>query len=72
MNDKEIDYETLLHSIQEQIDDSLIENYDFESLLRTATICWDGTAVQVKSTDFIMVFDLINYDLLDYTGYDMN
>lgn len=67
----EIDYNTLLHSIQEQIDDSIIDGYDFEALLRTATICWDGTAVQITGKDFVMVFDLINYDLLDYTGYDM-
>lgn len=67
----EIDYNTLLHSIQEQIDDSISEGYDFEALLRSATICWDGTAVQVIGKDFVMVFDLINYDLLDYTGYDM-
>ena len=66
----DIDYETLSHSIQEQIDDSISGNYDFEVLLRTATVCWDGTAVQVTSKDFTMVFDLINYDLLDYTGYD--
>ena len=65
-----IDYETLLHSIQEQIDDSLKDGYDFDALLRTATICWDGTAVQVTSTDFTMVFDLISYELLDYTGFD--
>lgn len=68
----EIDFEELIHGIQEQMDDSVIEGYDLDSLLRTATICWDGTAVQVTGKDFVMVFDLINYDLLDYTGYDMN
>ena len=31
---------------------------------------WDGTGVEVKSKDFVMVFDLISYELLDYTGYD--
>lgn len=67
----EIDYSALLHSIQENIDDSLIGNYDFDSMLRTARLVWDNTAVEVKSKDFIMVFDLINYDLLDYTGYDV-
>lgn len=67
----EIDYETLNNSIQEQIDDSIIDKYDFESILRSAEIVWDNTAVKVKSSDFTMVFDLISYEIMDYTGNDI-
>lgn len=65
-----IDYSSLLHAVQECIDDSISDNYDFESIVSTATICWDGTAVEVKGKDFTMVFDLVGYELLDYTGLD--
>lgn len=67
----EVNYEALNNSIQEQIDDSIIDKYDFESILRSAKIVWDNTAVQVKSDDFTMVFDLINYEIMDYTGNDI-
>lgn len=66
-----IDYETLNNSIQEQIDDSIINKYDFDSILRSAEIVWDNTAVKVKSDDFTMVFDLISYEIMDYTGNDI-
>lgn len=66
----EIDYPSLLHAVQECIDDSISASYDFESLLRTAALCWDNTAVEVKGKDFTMVFDIVAYELLDYTGFD--
>ncbi|MBQ6345187.1 MAG: hypothetical protein IJI96_03630 [Methanobrevibacter sp.] len=66
-----IDYETLQNAIQEQISENLLSSYDFESILRSAKLVWDNTAVQVKATDFTMVFDLISYELLDYTGNDI-
>lgn len=66
-----IDYETLQNVIQEQISENLLSSYDFESILRSAKLVWDNTAVQVKATDFTMVFDLISYELLDYTGNDI-
>ena len=68
----EINYESLSDAVQEQIDDSIINQYDLNSILRSAELCWDNTAVMVKATDFIMVFDLIGYELLDYTGNDIN
>lgn len=68
---RSIDYEVLNNAIQENIDENLIGKYDFEEILRTAKIVWDNTAVQVTSNDFIMVFDLISYELLDYTGNDI-
>lgn len=69
---EEINYESLSDAVQEQIDDSIINQYDLNSILRSAELCWDNTAVMVKANDFIMVFDLIGYELLDYTGNDIN
>lgn len=66
-----IDYEALENSIQEQIDENLLSKYDFKAILRTAKVVWDNTAVQVKANDFTMVFDIISYELLDYTGNDI-
>lgn len=66
-----IDYEVLNNVIQENIDENLIGKYDFEAILRTAKIVWDNTAVQVTNRDFIMVFDIISYELRDYTGNDI-
>ena len=66
-----IDYEALSNAVQEVIDENLLRKYDFEAILRTAKVVWDNTAVQVTNNDFIMVFDLISYELLDYTGNDI-
>jgi len=66
-----IDYDALLNSVQDNIDDSLLEGYDFDTVLKSAEIVWDGTAIQVKSKDFVMVFDIISYELLSYTGFDI-
>lgn len=67
-----IDYPALNNAVQEVIDENLLNNYDFEAILRTAKIVWDNTAVQVTNNDFIMTFDLVSYELLDYTGNDIN
>lgn len=66
-----IDYEALSNAVQEVIDENLLGKYDFEAILRTAKVVWDNTAVQVTSNDFIMVFDIISYELRDYTGNDI-
>lgn len=66
-----IDYEALSNAIQEAIDENLLNKYDFEAILRTAKIVWDNTAVQVTNNDFIMTFDLVSYELRDYTGNDI-
>lgn len=68
----EVDYDALLVSILDNIDESLQSKYDFDTILKTAEIVWDGTAVQVKASDFTMVFDLISYEIVDYTGNDIN
>lgn len=67
----EVDYDALLVSILDNIDESLQSKYDFDTILKTATIVWDGTAVQVKASDFTMCFDLISYEIVDYTGNDI-
>ena len=66
-----IDYDALRNSIQDNIDDSLLDNYDFDVVLKSAEVVWDGTGVQVKSKDFVMIFDIISYELLSYTGFDI-
>ena len=67
----EVDYDALLVSILDNIDESLQSKYDFDTILKTAEIVWDGTAVQVTASDFVMVFDLVSYECVDYTGNDI-
>lgn len=66
-----IDYESLRNSIIDQLDESIIEEYDFDTVLKSAEPCWDDTAIRVKSKDFTMIFDNVNYELLQYTGFDI-
>ena len=66
-----IDFVALENAVKEQIDDSLLSKYDFPTLLKTAEIVWDDTAVQVTASDFVMVFDLVSYECVDYTGNDI-
>lgn len=67
----EIDYEALNNAIQDNIDETLLARYDFDTICNSAEKVWDNTAVQVKASDFMMVFDLISYELLDYNGNDI-
>ena len=67
-----IDFESLHNAVMENIDERLWNNYDFDIVLKSARIVWDGTAVQVESKDFSMIFDLVDYSLLDYEGFDVN
>ena len=66
-----IDFVALENAVKEQIDDSLLSKYDFQTILKTAELVWDGTAVQVTASDFVMVFDLVSYECVDYTGNDI-
>jgi len=68
----DIDFESLHNAVMENIDERLWNNYDFDIVLKSARIVWDGTAVQVESKDFSMIFDLVDYSLLDYEGFDVN
>ena len=65
-----MNYEALYNSICEVLDN--YDDYDIETILYSATPCWDDTAIQVKADDFIMIFDDINYELMEYTGDDIN
>ena len=71
MNAEEIDYDSLLNSILDNIDENLQSKYDFDTILRTAEKVWDDTAVRVRATDFEMIFDLIDYEIVEYTGNDI-
>lgn len=71
MNAEEIDYDSLLNSILDNIDENLQSKYDFDTILRTAEIVWDGTAVRVRGNDFEMIFDIISYEICEYTGNDL-
>ena len=66
-----IDYDALLNSIQDNIDERLLDSYDWDVVLKSAIPCWDDTAIQVKSKDFTMIFDNISYELLQYEGFDI-
>ena len=68
---EDIDYESLEISLRDQIDESLLSKYDFNTILRTAEMVWDDTAVKVTANDFVMIFDLIDYECVEYTGNDM-
>ncbi len=67
----DINLESLGHAILEVLDDESTQ-YDIDVILKSATLVWDNTAVQVKSKDFEMIFDVISYELMDYQGHDMD
>ena len=69
-DDTMVNYESLSNAILDVLDDNLSDNYEIDVILKSATLVWDNTAVQVKSKDFVMIFDLISYELQDYQGYD--
>lgn len=66
-----IEYDRLLYQVKETINTEEQDKYDFDNIIRTATLVWDDTAIQVTSSDFTMIFDKISYELLEYTGYDI-
>ena len=65
-----INMDSLENAILDVLDDSISDGYDISIILRSATLVWDDTAVEVKSKDFRMIFDLISYELMDYEGFD--
>ena len=66
-----IDFDALENSILEQLDDNIINEYDMSVILKSAELVWDETAIQVKSKDFTMIFDIISYELIQYIGLDI-
>ena len=67
-----INYEALLYAVKSSIDERLWDKYDFDTIIRNAELAYDDTAVKVKGNDFIMFFDLINYDLLNIETTDLD
>ena len=65
-----IDFDALLYAIKDVIDENLQDSYDYEAILNSAEIVWDETGIQVSASNFKMIFDIMTYELLDYTGYD--
>ena len=65
-----IDFERLENAVLNVLGDEVSEKYNINVVLKSAKLVWDDTAVQVKSDDFLMIFDLITYDLENYEGFD--
>lgn len=66
----DIDFEALGNSIADLLDESIIGNYDIDTILLTAKLVWDNTAIQVTARDFTLIVDGLTYDILDYSGFD--
>lgn len=66
-----IDYERLLNALKDMLLEEHWDNYDLNSIVRNATLCWDDTAVMVKSRDFEFIFDLISYECKAITTTDI-
>lgn len=66
-----IDYELLTNAVKDVLLEEQWDNYDLASIVRNAMLCWDDTAVLVKSSDFEFVFDLVSYDCLSVNTNDL-
>ena len=66
-----IDYERLLYALKDCLLEDQWEDYDLESIVRNASLCWDDTAILVKSVDFEFVFDLVSYECLSVSTNDL-
>ncbi len=66
-----IDYERLLNALKDVLLEEHWDNYDLMSIVHNATLCWDDTAILVKSFDFEFVFDLISYECKSVSTNDL-
>lgn len=66
-----IDYERLLNALKDNILEENWGQYDLEGIVHNASLCWDDTAVMVKSNDFVFVFDLISYECKSVSTNDL-
>ena len=66
-----IDYERLTNAVKDVLLEEHWDNYDLASIVRNAMLCWDDTAVCVKSSDFEFIFDLVSYDCLSVNTNDL-
>ena len=65
-----IDYELLVIAMKDSILEDDWDKYDFESIAKNSTPCWDDTAVMCRANDFQIVIDSISYDVLDISTND--
>lgn len=65
-----IDYELLVIAMKDSILEDDWDKYDFESIAKNSTPCWDDTAVMCRANDFQMIIDAISYDVLDISTND--
>lgn len=65
-----INYEYLENAIYSILDERDSAKYDMDTILKTAKMVWDDTAIEVTATDFKLVIDELTYEIIDYTGYD--
>jgi hypothetical protein len=66
-----IDYERLLYALKDMLLEEQWEDYDLNSIVRNASLCWDDTAILVKSVDFEFVFDVVSYECLSVSTNDL-
>ena len=66
-----IDYERLLFALKDVLLEEQWDNYDLNSIVRNAELCWDDTAVKVKSSDFSFIFDLMDYECVSIDTNDL-
>ena len=66
-----IDHERLLNALKDMLLEEHWDNYDITGIVRNASLCWDDTAVLVKSSDFSFVFDLVSYECLSVSTNDL-
>lgn len=66
-----IDYERLLNALKDCLLEEHWDNYDLNSIVKNASLCWDDTAILVKSVDFEFVFDVVSYECLSVSTNDL-
>ena len=66
-----IDYERLMNAVKDMLLEEHWSNYDLVSIVRNARLCWDDTAIMVKSSDFTFIFDLISYECKSVSTNDI-
>lgn len=66
-----IDYERLLCAVKDVLLEESWDDYDLTGIVRNASLCWDDTAVLVKSSDFSLVFSIVSYDCLSVSSNDL-
>ena len=66
-----IDYERLMNALKDLLLEEHWDNYDLNSIVKNASLCWDDTAILVKSVDFEFVFDLVSYECLSVSTNDL-